>query len=177
MAKSQAYTGTSVDETTALESLEHALSAQIELFDTVTEEHELLQKAVFARDWGLLEYHMSRLQVRSDELVELEEVRRKAYRQLREELGLGSDDGFYEVLTCLGNDARSRLASLYRRLKVAVMRMSGRNSSLEHYVAASSATLEQVLSELFPQRKGTIYGRSGEASARQGSAFVVNKNL
>lgn len=164
-------------ETSALQSLDRALSTQIELFETVTEDHDLLQKAVYARDWGLLEYYISRLQVRSGELVELEEIRRQAYAQLREELGLGPDDAFYDVLTRLNNDDRARLAQLYRRLKVAVMRMSGRNASLEHYVSTSSETLEEVLSELFPQRKGTIYGRSGKASARHGSAFVVNRSL
>lgn len=177
MAKPHTSGGTSTHETTALQSLDSALSTQIELFETATEEHKLLQKAVYARDWGLLEYYLSQLQVRSGELVELEETRRKAYGQLREELGLGPDDAFYDVLTRLNNDTRSRLASLYRRLKVAVMRMSGRNASLENYVSASSETLEQVLSELFPQRKGTIYGRSGKASSRHGSAFVVNHSL
>ncbi len=160
-----------------LEQLEEVLDNQISLLDSAAEEHSALQKAVINRDWGTLEHSLSRLESRSHELEKLEEARQSAYRRLREECGLGESDTFYELLTRLENAPRSRLAEKYRMLKVAVMRLSGQNSTLAGYVSKSSESLEAVLAELFPQRKGTIYRRSGAASAREGSAFVVNQTL
>ncbi len=160
-----------------VDALERVLNSQIELLERTAIEHRELQSAVIGRDWRALEEYMSRLNVRSGELSELERQRHRAYRELREQLGLGTGDGFYEVLTRLDNGPRSRLAERYRNLKVAVMRLAGQNGNLESYVAASSETLEQVLGELFPQRKGTIYGRSGAATAKDSRAFVVNRTL
>ncbi len=160
-----------------VDALERVLISQIELLERTAVEHRELQSAVIGRDWRALEEYMSRLNVRSGELSELERQRHDAYRRVREQLGLDGDDGFFEVLTRLENGSRSRLAELYRNLKVAVMRLAGQNGNLESYVSASSETLEQVLGELFPQRKGTIYGRSGVATAKDSRAFVVNRTL
>ena len=160
-----------------LERLEEVLDSQISLLNTAAQEHSALQNAVIERDWGSLEQALSRLQVRSAELEDLETSRHDAYRQLREGCGLNDGDTFYELLTRLDNAPRSRLAGKYRTLKVAVMRLSGQNSTLSNYVSSSSESLEEVLSELFPQRKGTIYRQSGAAAAREGSAFVVNQTL
>ncbi len=160
-----------------LERLEEVLDTQISLLNTAAEEHNALQNAVFERDWGSLEQALSRLQIRSAELEELEAARHKAYRALRKECGLDEGDTFYELLTRLDNAPRSRLAGKYRMLKVAVMRLSGQNSTLSSYVSSSSESLEEVLAELFPQRKGTIYRQSGSKAAREGSAFVVNQTL
>lgn len=160
-----------------VDALERVLKSQIELLERTAVEHRELQSAVMDRDWQALEEYMARLSVRSGELSELERRRHDAYRNLREQLELDSGDGFFEVLTRLDNGPRARLAELYRNLKVAVMRLAGQNGNLESYVSASSETLEQVLAELFPQRKGTIYGRSGVATAKDSRAFVVNRTL
>ncbi|MFP4643191.1 MAG: flagellar export chaperone FlgN [Spirochaetales bacterium] len=166
-----------IAEKQPLDRLEEVLDSQVSLLNTAAEEHSVLQNAVIARDWGSLEQALQRLQVRSAELEALEGARRDAYRRLRESCGLNDGDTFYELLTRLDNAPRSRLADKYRSLKVAVMRLSGRNSTLADYVSSSRDSLEEVLSELFPQRKGTIYRQSGAAAAREGSAFVVNQTL
>lgn len=161
----------------AFSALQRVLKTQIELFSTVSVEHKAMQSAVIGRDWTTLEAAIGRIHDYSETLTALERERHDAYRQLRNDLGLHGDAGFYDVLTRLDNEPRARLAKLYRELKVAVMRMAGQNESLQSYVDTSSKTLNAVLEELFPQRKGTIYGRSGAVSGSDGRAFVVNQSL
>ncbi len=153
------------------------IRAQIMTLETIAAEHSRLQEAVLNRDWESLEEQIRHLQQRAVEAATLEDQRKSSYSRLRQMLGLGPEESFFELLCRLEDEERTELASLYRGLKIAVMRVASANGGLEAYVQSSTETIDAVLKELFPERKGTIYGRSGRVQRHDDRAFVVNQSL
>lgn len=153
------------------------IRAQIMTLETIAAEHSRLQEAVMNRDWESLEEQIRVLQTHAHDAGTLEEQRKTSYGRLRKMLGLGAEESFFELLCRLDDDERTELAALYRGLKIAVMRVASANGGLEAYVQSSTQTIEEVLKELFPERKGTIYGRTGRVQRHDDRAFVVNQSL
>lgn len=153
------------------------IRAQIMTLETIAAEHSRLQEAVMNRDWESLEEQIRVLQTHAHDAGTLEEQRKTSYGRLRKMLGLGAEESFFELLCRLEDDERTELAALYRGLKIAVMRVASANGGLEAYVQSSTQTIEEVLRELFPERKGTIYGRTGRVQRHDDRAFVVNQSL
>ncbi len=153
------------------------IRAQIMTLETIAAEHSRLQEAVLNRDWESLEEQIQALQGRAKDAGTLEEQRKATYGRLRQMLGLGPEESFFELLCLLDEEERAELASLYRGLKIAVMRVASANGGLEAYVQSSTETIQAVLKELYPERKGTIYSRTGRIQRHDDRAFVVNQSL
>ncbi|MFP4509451.1 MAG: flagellar export chaperone FlgN [Spirochaetaceae bacterium] len=153
------------------------IRAQIMTLETIAAEHSRLQEAVMNRDWESLEEQIRVLQAHAHDAGALEEQRKASYGRLRKLLGFGAEESFFELLCRLEDEERTELAALYRGLKIAVMRVASANGGLEAYVQSSTQTIEEVLKELFPERKGTIYSRTGRVQRHDDRAFVVNQSL
>ena len=69
---------------------------------------------------------------------------------------------------------RTCLTDLYRRLKLTAMRAKFENKASESYASGSRDLLGAILEELFPEKRGRIYGPSGRAVAAGHDSLVLN---
>jgi hypothetical protein len=76
-----------------------------------------------------------------------------------------------------GLDLQSRieLERCYHALSLAVLRVKGGISRLDHYVGQVAGSLNAVLGELLPYRKGRIYSSRGDHRQAAEAPIVVNR--
>lgn len=122
---------------------------------------EEVKKAIEACDWKSLEILLKELEPITQTIEEVENRRNEAFTELRAMVGEPEDAGFYQVAVRLHPKERDECALLYRKLKVTVMRLQALTCSIDGYVKAVSGTMQQVLNEVFPYRKGKIYSKAG----------------
>lgn len=156
-----------------LASLVAAMEAEAEALDGYVEGQKDFAQAIRDRDWPRLQACMSRLQGLAEEIARIEADRAEAEAALRAELGC-DEAGFYRLAFHVSEPERSLLADLYRRLKIAAMRARLETASSGEYAAGSRELLGAVLEELFPEKKGRIYGRTGRAREPEAGAMVLN---
>jgi hypothetical protein len=154
-----------------------ALHLQGVLLDSLSREEARLQLAVLEKDWTALEEAVRTMRVIADDIEGCEMQRNDAYRVLKGTLGLKSEDSFYDVLSRLPLEERQELATLYRQLRVGIAKVRSITDGIDAYVTATVGTMRDILDELFPERKGKIYSRSGSVSMAETSSMVVNHRL
>lgn len=136
-----------------------------------------LQEAIIERDWPAMEALVPELERMGDELEALERQREAAVAETKAELGVSRESPFPELLSKLGAREGAELASLYRDLQIAVLRVKNQTSGIDAYVRNSVRTANTVLGEVFPERKGTLYSRTGAHTQAHGSAIVLDHEL
>jgi len=159
-----------------LEGLMGAMRREAEAFDHYVEGQREFEKAMLARDWPGLERAMARLEGSSAEITDAEATRASFETFYRLETGImtGSTTA---LAFAIPEPERSAFTDLHRRLRVAAMRARLENDSLGEYATASRNLLGAVLEELFPEKKGRMYGKSGRTVQPGHDALVLNTAL
>jgi hypothetical protein len=160
----------------SISSLAIAMESEIAVFDAYVEGQKRFAGALRDRDWRGLQESMSLLEGISLRLSEIEGLRARAEAELRTETGC-AEESFYRLALFVTEPERTRLTDLYRRLKVGAMRARFENETAGQYAEGSRNLLGSVLEELFPEKKGKIYGRSGRAVQSGHDALVLNTAL
>lgn len=150
-----------------------AMEREIAAFDACVAVQKEFSEAVQKRNWPGLEGSMARLDERFAEIRLVEAIRSEAEFRLREELG-AQGTGIPSLLFLVPEPSRSLLSDLHRQLRVAAMRVRLENGSIGDYARANRSLLGEVLRELFPDKKGKIYGRSGRAVEPGHDAILLN---
>jgi hypothetical protein len=159
-----------------LETLMTAMEREAEAFDNCIEAQRKFAQALESRDWPGLTRAMEALEERSREISRVEADRITAESFMRLDLGL-ERGGILEIAMAISEPERTRLTDLHRRLRISAMRVRLENGSLGDYAAASRSLLGTVLEELFPEKKGNIYGKSGRVVHPGHDAILVNTAL
>ena len=164
---------------------DYALCAR--LVDSMTKEHELLvhfkstedemTDAIRRKDVSKLETCIKAMAELSDVLVAIEEKRNTVFSTVREEFGEPPDASFYQVIVHLPTDMRDQLSELYRSLKITVVGIQAVTSCIDEQVRSATGTMQQILNELFPHRKGNMYSREGRRRETDSNPLVVNQRL
>ena len=154
-----------------------ALHLQSVLLDSLSREEGRLQVAVLEKDWIALEESIRTMRVLAADIEECEMRRNEGYRNLKASLGLKSDDSFYDVLSRLPLEERQELAGLYRQLRIGISKVRSITDGIDAYVTATVGTMRDILDEIFPERKGKIYSRSGSVAVAEAPSLVVNHRL
>jgi len=154
-----------------------ALHLQGALLDNLSREEARLQLAVLQKDWIALEETVRVMRVISADIESCELRRTEGYGSLKASLGLSPEDSFYDVLSRLPLEDRQELATLYRQLRIGIAKVRSITDGIDAYVSATVGTMRDILDEIFPERKGKIYSRSGSVSSSDTSSMVVNHRL
>lgn len=158
-------------------NLKSQLRKQTELLSEFGTKELDLQKAILERNWLAMDAVMPDLERLSTTLEAVERRRHSIVTKLKLAEGLEEGAPFAELVMKTKLRDRAELTSLYRDLQIAVLRVKNHTSGIDSYVRSSVRTANTVLGELFPERKGTIYSRSGAHAPVRGSAMVLNHEL
>jgi Glu-tRNA(Gln) amidotransferase subunit E-like FAD-binding protein len=161
----------------AITDLKEHLAEQAEALLTFGVLQNKLQEAVLHGDWDTLDSVVPDLHQQAARIEELDIRRTSLVQEVKADAGVAADAPFSELLERLGEEDRAMVNSLYRKLQVAVWKVQNVSRGIDSYLRTRIRTTRDVLGELFPERKGTIYGKSGSPAPVGGSALVLDRHL
>ena len=164
-------------------NLKTILRDEAEALNAFAAGQKLLQELISTRQWNRLEGQVQELRRLASRAEALEDRRFCSYEELKAALAAAGEQHetpsrgetctFETVVTCLPAAERDELLALHRQLKLAVIRVKSNAALLGTYLRSLSETLQKVLEELFPHRKGRIYSRSGKTRDTAGESLVL----
>ena len=157
--------------------LRECMSGELELLVAFREAELALKDGISRKDWDGLERCIHQMKTLSTDLVEVEARRNGAFRDLQDLVGEKEEAGFYQVIVHLPPDERETLAELYRAMRFAAVGIRSVTYCIDEHLKTINGTLQQILNELFPHRKGNLYSKQGERREAQGNPMVVNHSL
>ena len=153
-----------------------AMTAEIACFEAYIATQRSFSSALKDRDWISLQTAMTLLDEIARALAERESIRADSYERLRSEFGC-EERGIYRLALHVPEPRRTELTDLYRRLKISAMRAKFENASASDVAAGNRDLLRAILDELFPEKRGNIYGRSGRALRPGMDSLVLDTAL
>lgn len=153
------------------------MNQEISLLEDFRAREEELKTLVKESDWERLAELMEGLERIAGWIEASEEKRRRAYAELCAASGASDSIPFYQAIVGLPEETRTECAELYRSLKFTIVKIQGITWSLDSQIRSVSDTMQAVLNELFPYRKGKLYSRRGTAKTADTEPLVVNHHL
>lgn len=155
-------------------ALAAAMRAEIACFEAFIAAERSFASALRDRDWGSLQTAMDLIDDITRAIAEREGFRAEAFELLRSQVGC-EEESLYRAALRVPEPERSELTDLYRRLKVAAMRARFESAAATDYATSNRELLRAVLEELFPEKKGRIYGRTGLVAQTGLDAVLLNR--
>lgn len=140
----------------AKQELIAVMQKENKLLDIILEQQSALHECVAKKDWAHLEDAMTNLQALSDEFVELEDAR----TALSGDAALASDADCAPVLS----EVRGKL----QKSKI-------ENHALNEYIKTTRKFLQGVFDSVVPQRRNTLYSRTGKIVRPELSGVTLNR--
>ncbi len=151
--------------------------SELKLLEAFREAELDLKNRINNKDWDGLERCILKMKSLSDDLIVVEENRSKAFSDLQDLVGEKEEAGFYQVIVHLPSEEREPLAELYRAMRFAAVGIRSVTYCIDEHLKAINGTLQQILDELFPYRKGNLYSKHGERREAEGNPMIVNHSL
>ncbi len=162
-------------DTNAIRTFVTLLERQATLIEALAEREADLQELVTKRAWDDLETLIPQMTDLGEAINHAEEERSAVYEEIV--AAVGGERSFAYILSHLPIEVRTTLSGAYRRLKVAVLRLQSRTSSVDTYLNSTISTTRGVLRELYPEHASVGYSRSGRNRFGNGSPVMVDRAL
>lgn len=166
-----------MDTAELCEALITLMERQVALLEHMVGYEITLKETIVAHNWTRLELARRKMSPILTEIAEVEAERHTAFLKLQKAVGEEPDAGFYEVLVHLDREIRERAADAYRTLKFTVLKIQGLTDSIDIYLKTITGVMQEILSELFPFRKGNIYTRRGTKRQVQANPMLISRRL
>jgi hypothetical protein len=166
-----------MEETTKalVETLDESMKAESALFFGLGQAFERLRETFQGKEWGPSLATAEEIQRSAQSIGEADAVRDEAFISLREALRLPRESAFSAILPILPDAERELLETSWRALRMAVVRLKIETGRMRYSAEALSQTLNRILDEAFPYRKGKIYSRRGKPTSVSGALLVDRK--
>jgi len=138
------------------QQLLEVMEEESRMLDIILSQQSLVHNKVKSKDWSDIEATMDKLQSLSDDFVELEMKRSR----LSEGINLASEKD---------------LAPVLRQVRGKLLKSKVENKALNEYIKTTRKFLQGVFDSVVPQRRSTLYGRSGQIIKPEMSSIVVNQ--
>ncbi len=160
-----------------LAEIRTTLTRQAQVLTEFGDREQELQEAVMRRDWPAVDELLSTLDQDSRRFATLDEERHALVSDAKTQVGLPSDAPFAELIEHVEEGDRRELVALFRSLQVSVRRVRSVTHGIDAYVQGVLRATHDVLGEVFPDQKGTIYSSRGRRSFADGRAMVVDRQF
>jgi hypothetical protein len=153
------------------------MAEERELFRRFADEEAGLTRVVQERDWPTLERSLADLERLAGAIGDAEQRRHEHCQELKQQLGVGDRAGVSVMAARLPEPERAALTACHEELRVAVGRVRTLTASLAYYFRYIKESIEEILVEAFPHRRGRIYSRAGRPAVAGAGPVVVNHSL
>jgi len=88
------------------------------------------------------------------------------------------DDSFYSVINKIHKNSSNEIVDIYRIVKHEARSIRVINEGFSRFLQSRKNLVNDIMEEIIPDRKGTIYNRRGFSSHKGGSSsLILNKHL
>ncbi|MDR2247144.1 MAG: hypothetical protein LBE17_10845 [Treponema sp.] len=152
------------------------LERERELVTEIAGMQSVIRKAVLNRQWVDVETHLAALGQIGAQFEALDQERIRIFTSL---LGKHGEDarGFYALASRFPPDERQAITGVYRSLKTEARKVRLESGALMKYLNEASLVVAGLLEAAFPDRKGTIYSRSGAQVYADMRSMVVDHHF
>ena len=162
-----------VDSTNALvRDLKDRMDREAELFVDLGREVERLRDTFQQKSWGPSLSLSEGFERSARSIEEADVARDEAFTKVREALDLPQETTMSAVLPGLPDLLRSEMEASWRSLRMEVVRLKTNSGRMRYSAEAMASTLNRILDEVFPYRKGKIYSRRGTPTGVSGAVLV-----
>jgi hypothetical protein len=160
------------------EKLKKIMTHEISLFSLYKDEFNKMVNLVMEKEWITLQRSFDAVQNISNEIEKADTKRDDLYCELCKLTGSNKDDSFYSVISKIHNNGSSEINDIYRIVKHETHSIKVLNDGFSRYIQSRKNLVNEIMEELVPDRKGTIYNRKG-FSFHDGSSssLILNKHL
>jgi len=157
--------------------LKQEMKIEIQFLDKFFKLEEDLHSAIYNKKWPLLEGLISRLKSTGSDIEIADEKRDQYFTAVKKHIGLPVTSGLSELLENVEAEQGEEIKKLQRDLKIRVVKVKGSTGRLGYVFRALSESLNDILGEVFPHRKGKIYSMQGRPTDYADESLMVNRNL
>ncbi len=148
------------------------LLAQIELINQIYQMQKSVRSCVTNRDWDSLQSTLYYINELSEGFTELEERRVKYFQDFG---AVGSD--ISTVSRNIPPQFKNPIQSVFNDMKKKLLLSKVENDAINEYVKLSQEFLQGIFDSVLPQRRNTLYSRTGSLIKNQPESIVVNAVL
>lgn len=153
------------------------LGKEIELIDSFSHAEELIMESVLNSNWDNLEMAINQTKELSVLINTLDKQRDDCVEILRESAGENDDIHFYRLTAKLEINQKNKVNDLYRTLKLSVLNLQNINWRIDAYVGTVTGIMKQTLKDIYPNRRGSLYSKTGTIREAENNPMVLNRKL
>jgi hypothetical protein len=157
--------------------LEVCLTQENRLFHMFGLLEEQLISLLQQKQWPEVDDFVNRLKALAVEIEQVEENRCKTFAAVCKEVGHREETTLGTILASLEPEFRVNLSALQRQLKESVTKVRSLSNGMLMYSKYMRNTIDDILKEIFPHRKGKIYSQQGKAHVVHEEPVVLNKQF
>ncbi len=158
-----------------LDTLQESMERETGLFAGLAREVERLKDSFQQKNWGESITIAEGIEKVALNIEEVDGARDAAFALLRDSLGLPRETAFSALLPSLPDGERQRIEDAWRGLRMTVIRLKTATGRMRYSAEALSDTLNRMLNEVFPYRRGKIYSRRGTPTTVTGALIIDKK--
>jgi len=158
-------------------TLRNSMEEEILLLNEFCREEEKIKDYIVKKNWEGLNRTIRNANPLIEQINTIEKKRNTAFVELRNHFGFNGEAGFYHVIVNFAEGERDIFADLYRNLKLSAIRIQSVTGGIDSYVSNVSGSMNSILDELFPARRGKIYSKQGNPTELEINPMVLNHNL
>ena len=160
------------------EKLKKIMTKEISLFSIYKDEFSKMKSLVMTKEWIKLQRSFESVQNISNEIENADSKRDKLYEQICKLTGSEKSDSFYSVISKIHNEGNEEISDIYRIVKHEANSIKILNEGFNSFVNSRKTLVNEIMEELVPDRKGTIYNMRGISSHDgSSSSLILNKHL
>lgn len=156
-------------------ALKDQIDREADLFADLGQEVERLRDSFQQKSWGPSLSLAEGIERSSQAVVEADAARDEAFAAVRESMDLPLETTMSAILPALPDLLRSEMEESWRALRMSVVRLKTSTGRMRYSAEALAFTLNRILEQVFPYRKGKIYTRRGTPSSVSGAVLVDRK--
>jgi hypothetical protein len=157
--------------------LEECIKKQLEAFRSFYIAEEKVKQQIISKSWTELNGEIAYLQQLAVEIDKIEQERNNIYNAMKLYCNDYSVSNFYAFTSKYCPEKSILLNSLYRELKVSVIKVKALTMRIDTYLSTITTTVTKVLEEAFPMRKGTIYDSKGVNKVASAPPLLLDRQL
>lgn len=153
--------------------LKTVLVSQDNLLSEIYDTQKKLRKSVNERDWDELQYHLVSFDALSNKFSKLENERIECFEYF------GLKDGVFinSLNNKIAKESINDIQELYNSVKQRLLASKIENKALNDYIKITTDFLQGVFDNVVPQRKATVYSRTGALVKNQPQSMILNTVL
>jgi hypothetical protein len=152
--------------------LKDRIDREAELFADLGQAVERLRETFQQKSWGPSLSLAENIERSSQAIEEADAARDEAFAEVRDAMQLPLETTMSAILPVLPDLLRSEMEESWRGLRMAVVRLKTSTGRMRYSAESLAFTLNRILEQVFPYRKGKIYTRRGTPSSVSGAVLV-----